>query len=331
MNYYIKRFGQAALTLWVVVTLAFVMVRLMPGGPVDYLTAQFVEQGYPLTRAYELANQYTNIVSDAPLHIQYLNYMEDVLLNLDFGNSTWYSLSVWEIIFQAMPWTIFLMSMALLLRFLFGIALGAVMAFYEGGKFDIGATVVSLLANSVPYYIVALLLLLLFAYNTGWFPVSGRYPNGVDVGLNLAFFTGLFYHAILPVASMVISGVGGLAVGMRANAIQTIGEDYIYVARLRGLPDSRISLRYVAHNAVLPMYTGFMISIGSVFGGSVILEEIFRYQGIGFFFFKAVSARDYPLMMGGFIVTTFAVIAGILIADLTYGMIDPRISVENES
>lgn len=330
-RYILKRIAQAALTTYVVFTLGFVMIRAMPGGIEDYIMVQMLESGADPARARRLAEIYLNINPAKPVHVAYVDYLKSLLLHANFGKSIYFQKPVADIIFQALPWTVFLMSMALLISFAIGIGLGGTMAYVEGGKFDIGATLSTLFANSVPYYITALLLLLFLAYRVELFPVAGAYPDEVQPGVNLAFMGGVFYHAILPVASMVVGRIGGVAIGMRANSIQIIGEDYIRVAQLRGLPTSRISTRYVSHNAVLPLYTSFMISVGSMFGGSVILEEIFRYPGIGYYFFRGVNARDYPLMMGAFVLTAVTVIAAILIADLTYSAIDPRVTVGGEA
>lgn len=329
-SYLAKRVSQAVFTVFIVVSLSFGMIRLIPGGPLDYLQSQMIQQGMDPTQAREFASTYVNVEPDKPLHLQYLDYMSSVFLELDFGKSIIFSEPVSDIVFRALPWTMFVMTMAISLGFFLGIALGGVMALYEGGRFDIGATLSTLLANSVPYYIVALLSLLLFSYNLGWFPTSGRYPGGVEVGINVAFISGVFYHATLPVASLVVTSVGGTAISMRANSIKIIGTDYLRVARLRGIAPSRLAMRYVTYNAVLPLYTSLMISLGAMFGGSVILEQIFRYQGLGYYFFTAISARDYPLLMGSFILTTSAIVVGIMIADFTYGMIDPRISVAGD-
>jgi len=161
------------------------------------------------------------------------------------------------------------------------------------------------------------------AYQAKLFPTGGRVPEGVQSGFNLAYIRGVVYHATLPILStVVLSGLASLA--MRGNSIRVLGEDYMRVAQLRGLSDAVIATQYVARNAILPMYTGFMISVGTVFGGSVILEIIFVYRGVGFYLVEAARARDYPLMMGGFVLITFCVVVALLIADLTYPMLDPR-------
>lgn len=331
MKYLYKRLGLALFTLWVVISFGFVIIRFMPGGPMDYLYSQLLEQGANPKRAERMAELYLNINPNTPLWVQYLDYMSSVLLHGNFGTSIWFNMPVEKIVFAALPWSVFIMLTSILLSFVIGISLGGMMALYESSRFDISATVITLFGNSIPFYIVALILLLVFAYNLNWFPTSGRYPTGVTPGPNLSFVLGVFYHATLPVASMVAGKIGGRAISMRANAISIVGKDYVRVARLRGLPDSRISIRYITHNAILPMYTSLLIGIGTIFGGAVILEQMFRYPGVGFYFYKAVQARDYPLLMGSFVLTTVTILVGILIADMTYGLIDPRINAGGDS
>jgi peptide/nickel transport system permease protein len=149
-------------------------------------------------------------------------------------------------------------------------------------------------------------------------------PNTTP-GFNVPFMMGVIAHAALPFLSLQIAGFGGPALAMRGNSIQVLGSDYIRVAQLRGLSGARIATRYVSRNAILPLYTGFMIGIASMFAGSVILEEIFAYPGVGYYLVRAFESRDYPLMMASFILLAAVTIVGILIADLTYGLIDPRI------
>jgi peptide/nickel transport system permease protein len=185
-------------------------------------------------------------------------------------------------------------------------------------------TVGLIFLNSIPYYIYAILLLFILGFQLDWFPIGARLPEGVEPGWTLEFVSGLLYHAALPILSLLIAGFGGRAIGMRGNSVRVMGEDYVRVAHLRGLKPSRITLSYIARNALLPMYTNLLIAIGFMFGGSVILEQIFNYTGVGYYLFSAISSRDYPLMMGAFLVITVAVVISILIGDLTYGLIDPR-------
>lgn len=141
----------------------------------------------------------------------------------------------------------------------------------------------------------------------------------------------MLYHAVLPILSLVLTSFGGIALSMRANSIQTLGSDYIRGARLRGLSDFRISYRYVARNAILPLYTGLLIQIGFMFGGAVILEQIFSYRGVGYLMLDATLRQDYSVMMGAFMIITIAVVGGVFVADLTYGRLDPRIQTGGEN
>ncbi|WP_135366121.1 ABC transporter permease [Halosimplex halophilum] len=328
-RYYAKRIGQSFVTVYAVVTLSFVLIRLMPGGPIDYLRAQYMRQNLNQEEIQQKIALYTNIETDAPMWEQYVEYMA-ALAQFDFGRSIFYAEPVAGLLGSAVPWTVLYMSISLCLMFAIGVSMGAFMAYREGSRFDTASTLLSIVANSVPYYIAAILLLYLLGFEWSVFPTAGRMNPQTSVGLNLPFVVGVLTHAALPVLSLVVTGFGGKAITMRGNAISELGEDYLRVARLRGLPERRIALRYVARNAILPMYTGIMISIGTMFGGSVILEKIFAYQGVGYYVFKSISSRDYPLMMGGFILITVAVVIGVLIADLTYGKLDPRAGGESD-
>jgi len=328
-SYYAKRAGQSVVTVYAVVTLSFVLIRLMPGGPIDYLRAQYIRQNLSPAEIQQRIARYTNIETTEPLLTQYVEYMWS-LINLDFGVSIFYGKPVSLLLGRAIPWTVLYMSIALCLMFVIGITMGAFMAYREGSAFDTSSTLSAILANSVPYYIAAIILLYFLGYEWSVFPTSGRMAPTTEIGFNVPFISGVLMHAALPVLSLVVTGFGGKAITMRGNAISELGEDYLRVARLRGLSERRIALRYVARNAILPMYTGILISIGTMFGGSVILEKIFTYQGVGYYVFKSISARDYPLMMGGFILITVAVVIGVLIADLTYGKLDPRAGGESD-
>jgi len=172
--------------------------------------------------------------------------------------------------------------------------------------------------------VMAILMLIFLSYRFGWFPTGGKQPTGVVAGFNWPYISGVIHHAALPVGSMLVaSGVASL--GMRGNSIRVLGSDYLRVARLRGLSDATISTQYVARNAVLPMYTEFLISIGQMFGGSIVLEQVFQYRGVGWYMLSALNQRDYPLVMGGFVLITLAVVTALLIADLTYSLVDPRV------
>lgn len=324
-RYFIERTIQAVLTFFAVMTLSFALIRLMPGGPAEILKARLEQSGR--LQDEEMINArvelYTKINPDKPIPEAYYDYTTSVLQG-DLGQSLWYDYTVAEILADAMPWTIFVSAVSMLLLYAIGISLGAVMAYYEASNFDFSSSTISIIITSVPYYVVAVGLLWFLAYTAGWFPTGGRVAADIEPGLTVPFVKSVIYHGTLPIASLVIAGFGGRALSMRGNAIQVLGNDYMRVARLRGLSERRISLSYVARNSILPMYTGIMISIGSLFGGSIILEQIFTYRGAGYYVFQSLGARDYPLLMGGFLLITLGVVVGVYLADLTYGMVDPR-------
>lgn len=322
-NWLIKRLGQAVLTVVVVFHLTFVLVRLMPGNPLEAMMAQMLEQypGDPAT-ARRVVELQLNINPDAPLHVQYVEYMTAVLQG-DLGYSISQNASVNQILAEAVPWTIFYMSIAMVITFVTSICLGAIMAYYEGTKFDTAMTGVAVIETSTPYYVAALLLSFVFAYQLGWFPTGARYPGGVAIGLNPEFVLGALHHAALPIISLIVTGAAA-SLSMRGNSISVLGADHIRVAQLRGLPPTRIALRYVMRNALLPLYTGLLLTVGFMIGGSIILEEIFNYRGMGWYMFAGVNNRDYPLMVGGFMVICVTVVIAMIIADVTYSRIDPR-------
>jgi peptide/nickel transport system permease protein len=332
MNYYVKRAFRSFVTLVLVISVTFGLVRLMPGGPVDYMRAKLRKQNpnMPSEQIDQLVQAYVGVKPDEPLYVQYFNYVTNVLRG-DLGESTYYNEPVAQIYAEAIPWTLFVLGTAMLVTFAIAISLGALLAYKEGSRLDSAVSTVAIVMNSIPYYVAALLLIAVFVTKLDMYPLSGRSSLGVTPGFNLPYITDVLRHATLPMLSVIITGFGVQTLAMRSNSIRVLGEDYIRVAQLRMLPTSRIANQYVARNAILPIYTGFIIQIGFIFGGSIILEDIFRYPGVGYYFFNAITARDYPLMMGGFLIISVAVVIAVTIADLTYGLIDPRASAGGDS
>lgn len=318
IKYLAKRLGFGAVVAYLVATFSFAIVYFMPGSMEDYMHAMQSAGGGgagQVTVTYGLG--------EGSLWEQYTNYMGWLAAG-NLGYSDWYREPVADILGQALPWTLFVMSQAIFFTFLIGIVFGAILAYYESSRFDVVGSSIATILNSIPYYVAALFFLFFLGFHLGWFPTSGQISRGVEPGFNLEFITDALYHSTLPVASFVITAFGMRALQMRGNSISVLGSNYVRVANLRGLSDRTISLRYVARNAVLPLYTGLMIWLGFAFGGAIVLEEIFTYPGIGFYMYQAIVARDVPLMMGAFMLIAIAVLAGLIIADLTYGLIDPR-------
>ncbi|MFB6120761.1 MAG: ABC transporter permease subunit [Halobacteriaceae archaeon] len=320
-----KRLLQAGITIWGAITLSFVIVHKMPGSPAAYMAARLAGVSQlSQTQINRIVQTYLQLKPDAPLHEQYLNYLSSVVLHFDFGRSVTFNRPVSDIILDALPWTIFISLVAISIGTIMFLLIGSFLATKEGSKWDVFGSYFVMFSDSVPYYVVALLLLFVFGFVLGWFPTRGQMQPGTTPGFNLPFMKGVLYYASLPILSFAVTAWGGLS--FRAHCTRILGEDYIRVGRLRGLRESRIMVRYVAWNSLLPMYTGIMAGMAAVFGGSIIMENIFTYPGMGYYMWKAIQTRDYPLMLGGLIIFTVVTVIALLIADLTYGWIDPRVS-----
>ncbi|SIR65737.1 peptide/nickel transport system permease protein [Haladaptatus litoreus] len=331
--YYVKRIGQSVLVFFIALTVTFALYRLLPFGPVEMvkvsLMQQMLEQGQSPSPAQmeninAMVETYTGIDPSVPWYVSYYDYLYNIVVYQDFGRSIFKNRPVFDILFEAMPWSLFISIYGLAFGTTISLLFGAVMAYNEGGKFDTGMTFISIANSTIPYYVVAILTLIVFSFNLGWFPSGGRMDPSTTPGLNLPFIVGVVKHAALPIFSAFIAGFGG-ALAFRGNCIREMGEGYIRVAQLRGISQGRIAIRYVGRNALLPIYTSIMMGVAGIFGSGIILETIFNYPAMGMVTFNALMNRDYPLIMGAFIFFTTITLLGILIADLTYGVIDPRV------
>jgi peptide/nickel transport system permease protein len=189
------------------------------------------------------------------------------------------------------------------------------------------------LLHSVPNYLQAIMIVVFLGVQLGWLPVTsmrGAYSPGVTPALSFEFITDAFFHASLPIATYVLSTIGSWMLIMKSSTLATLDEDYVAAARARGLKDGRITTAYVGRNAVLPLFTQLAIAAGFVVGGSILIEPIFQYQGIGFILRNSVNQRDYPVMQGIFLVVTASVVLANLLADLLYGRLDPRIRITHQ-
>jgi len=334
MAYLRDRLIQAVVTIWGIVTLSFFLNKSLPGGPIEALQADIRESPFKYGLSQNPSQEDVNrvieglvqIPPDKPLWEAYVDYVTQVFVEFDFGQSISVAggTDVMPLILQRAPWTIFLSTVGLLYGAIIGILLGSVMAYYEGTKFDIGMSVSIVLSRSIPYYIAAIFLLFVLGFQWGWFPTGGRVNPDLEPGMNPDWVISVFYYATLPALSFILTGFGGRALGMRANSIRLLGSEYIHNARLRGLSTYRISVTYLARNAILPIWTSIVVSLGGLLGGSVILERIFQYPGMGDLMFEAARLRDFPVLMGALIMVTFLFVLGTLIADFTYPLIDPR-------
>jgi peptide/nickel transport system permease protein len=332
-NFVVRRVFKAFFTIFFVITLTFFLIRLLPGNPVEvYINTQMGQYGIPYQDAAAQAAALFSIDPNEPMYHQYLGYLGK-LVRGDLGKSLIsVGTPVSKIILQYLPWTLFSVGLSLLISFTLGIILGMIIAYRRETPLDHVLSTIGSLLHSIPNYLLAIIIVVFFGVRLGWLPITrmrGSFSPGVTPAVSLHFFADALYHAALPMAAYILTTIGSWMLIMKSSTLAALDEDYVTVARARGLKDSRIITAYVGRNAVLPLFTQLAVAIGFVAGGSLLVEPIFQYQGIGLVLRNAVNQRDYPVMQGIFLVLTFSVIVANLAADLLYGRLDPRIRVGN--
>ncbi len=328
-NYMVSVVTQGLLTIWAVTTFTFFLIRLMPGNPIDIKIDQLQrQQGIGYEEARARASLLFGFNPNQPVGAQYLDYFGK-LLHGDMGLSiTSPGIKVTDQILAYLPWTLFSAGLGILISFSLGVLLGLVMAYWRGGILDNVVTVIASILYGVPDYIIPLFLIIVVGIQWGWFS-PGQMRGGVDPSIKPGFtpeyIGSILKLAILPVVTYVLASIGGWVLTMKSSTLSTLGEDYINVAKARGLSERRILTGYVGRNALLPLVTRLAISIGFLVGGSIVIEELFQYPGIGRNLLRAINARDYTTMQGMFLVITVAVVISNVLADLLFGILDPRV------
>lgn len=323
MPYLLRKFGILLFTLWVAVTLNFVLPRLVPGDPVGAMIAKYQGRLDPqAVDALKIAYGLDDLGS--PIE-QYFTYLGK-LAQGDFGRSIGqFPTPVSEIIAVAAPWTIGLIGVCTLLSFLIGSALGLYSAWRRGGALADALPPIALFLNSMPYFWFALLLLYAFAYRQSLFPLSGNLDPFIGDAWTPKWWASMLRHAVLPALTIVVTAAGGWLITMRNNVMSVMAEDYLAFARAKGLSEGRILNRYVLRNALLPSFTAFGIALGFVVGGSILTETVFSYPGLGLYLYQAVVGLDYPLMQAIFLFIALAVLIANFIVDAMYALLDPRV------
>jgi peptide/nickel transport system permease protein len=322
MRYALRRLGFFAVTLWAALTLNFFLPRLMPGNPAEAMMGKF--RGPVSPQALKALEVAFGVNTKEGLFGQYLHYLGDVASG-NFGTSLYfYPQSVGRVILNAIPWTLGLVGVTTVLAFLLGTGIGIMAAWRRGGRLDSIAPPVFVITSAIPYFWVGMMLILVFAVRLQWFPAAFGFNVSQTPSLSLPFIVDIVKHAILPAAALLITTIGTWILTMRNTMVTTLAEDYVRMARAKGLPSRRIMLDYAARNAILPNLTGFAMSLGFVVGGAILVEYVFNYPGVGYMLLQAVSNEDYPLMQALFLLITVAVLVAILLADVATAILDPR-------
>ena len=322
MRFFLRRLAFYAITLWAAVTINFVIPRIMPGDPVSALIAK--NQGRISTDAAASLRTLFGLDEQSTLWDQYVDYWR-LLLSGDLG-----------IVLHVLPDAR-----------VGGDRAGAALdggprrhrdahqlhprhrssARASAGAAARGPTPCCRSPPSsrrCPYFWLALIAIAIFSVTLGWFPASGSYNRNLVPEWSWEFVGSVIYYGTLPAITIVVASVAGWMLGMRNMMVTVSSEDYVTVAHAKGLTERRVLWGYAARNSILPQISSFALSLGFIVGGTLVMEIVFSYQGIGYFLFTAVAAKDYPLMQGIFLVITIAVLVANIAADFAYGVLDPR-------
>ncbi len=307
-------------TLWAALTINFFLPRFMKGDAVD----QYLARNRNVSpEAAEALRALLGLDTDKSLFQQYLDYW-GLLLRGDLGVSLLHGLRpVTEVISQALPWTVGLVGFATIVSFFIGTVGGAVIGWRRGSRLDLLIPVTTFL-STIPYFWLGLLAIALFSVNLHWFPIGKAYGVGVSPEWSFEFIGEVIHHGTLPAVTIIVASLGGWMLGMRNMMLTVLDEDYITVAQAKGMPGRRVLWRYAARNAVLPQIQSFALSIGFIVGGTIVMEMVFSYPGVGKLLLDATNAKDYALMQGVFLVITLSVLVANILADVAYAFLDPR-------
>lgn len=325
MRFLVRRLGFLLVALWAALTLNFFIPRLMPGNPAESMMARF--HGHINPSALHALEVAFGVNTNQSLISAYFEYLGNTLHGNLGVSISYYPIPVITTIMRALPWSLGLVGLSTVLGFIIGTAVGAIAAWRRGGVMDSVLPPIFIVISAFPYFWVGLLSIWLFALTLNWFPLLGGYSETVLPNWSWSFIGDVLMHAILPAFTILITSIGGWILTMRNNMITVVAEDYVKMARAKGLKNRRILWQYAGRNAMLPNLTGFAMSLGFVISGAILVEYVFNYPGVGFMLLQAVQNEDYPLMQALFLLITVAVLLAIFISDIVTAVLDPRTRV----
>ncbi|MDP6969529.1 MAG: ABC transporter permease [Gammaproteobacteria bacterium] len=322
MSFVVRRFSFYFIAIMVAITFNFVIPRMMPGDPVDALFA--AAQGRMPLETLQAYKEMLGFV-DGPLWVQYLKYIKSIF-TWDLGPTIMlYPLPVTELLAVKVPWTIGLAGMSTVISVMIGLLIGTYASYHRGGFTDRFMPGFWAFVGAMPQPVTALFVFFILALSWKWFPLSYGADPDLDSGWTWEYIASVLHHAVLPITCMILGGIGAWIFNMRNAMINVLGEDYITMAKAKGLSSRRIMTHYAARNALLPVVTAVSMQIGFVMAGAIFIETVFNYPGVGLLLFKALGARDYPTMQACFLLIVVFVLVFNFIADLLYLWLDPRL------
>ncbi len=327
--YVFNRLVTLLLTVWIAATLIWIIPRLSPVDPAEIMLGRMTAGAGTVANSEAiLATLQERFGLNDPMIVQYVKYLRNVV-QFDFGLSTAsFPTPVATMIGNALPWTVGLMLVSIVITFIIGNLLGALMVWDHSPKLVRVAIPAAMVFTSIPPILSGLLLMWIFAANMQWFPLTGAYGLFVEPGWTWAFVQSVIYHGFLPALSIVVVSFGFWALGMRGLMITVQGEDYTKLAEAKGLRPRYILYRYMIRNAILPQITAFALKIGLLIAGQVLVERIFAYNGMGKLLYDAILDQDFPVIQGVSYVIILMTALSVFLVDLIYPLIDPRIRHE---
>jgi peptide/nickel transport system permease protein len=315
-----RRVVQALLTILFIVLLNFILFRMMPGSPERVLTRN------PNISAEVKTQLRAKWGLDKPLiPDQFVAFVASTVQG-DFGLSYKYrGQPVTEVLGSRIWPTVILFGLGEIIAIVGGIALGAYAGWKRGGRVDYVGNGLSLILYSTPYFVLGMFLLVVFATTLGWFPTNGMLSAGARFDSPVEQLADFAHHLVLPLATVSLGLIGLYSILMRSSIIGTLSEDYVQTARAKGLPDGHVLRAHALPNALLPAVTVVAIQFGFVIAGAITAEVVFNWPGIGTLTVDALAARDYPVLQGIFLLLAVSVVVANLLADLVYGVLDPRV------
>jgi len=317
-TYIIRRLLWGIVVLFLVSLIVFFSVRLLPGDPVLIFAAQMQSGGSITEEALDKLRVEYGL--DKPVPIQYLNWIKGVITG-DLGKSIMYREDVGQLLAERFPVTLYLGLIAVVVSTVFGIFFGLIAAIRRGKWIDSVVTFMSYIGLTIPVFLLALLLIYLFGLKLGWLPIAGYTSPFENFGVSLR-------QSIMPVICLAVVPLAVTARQMRSSVLEVNNMDYVRTAWSKGLKEKVVVSRHVLKNSMLPVVTMLGISIGLIFGGSVIIENMFAIPGVGRLLVGSVFGQDYVVIQGGTLVIAAIIIVVNLIVDISYGWLDPRIRYE---
>jgi peptide/nickel transport system permease protein len=325
--YLLSRLGQFALVVFIGINISFIVTHATPIDPVEQSIAAATQYGSTSPEAIAMMRQSLRELyglEGSPWE-QYLSFWRRVAVG-DFGPSlSAFPTPVSVLIWRAIPWTVGLLLVSTVITWILGNLLGGLAGYYRRSSLLRFAGILAMAFHPIPYYIVAFLLLIVFGYLWPVLPISGGYMMNMERAFNLTFILSLLKHSALPISSLVLVGLGGWFMGMRSLVSNVVNEDYVIYAELGGVKRRRILASYVMRNSLVPQVTGLAMSLGAIFNGAIITEQVFGYPGVGTLLISSVHAGDYSLVLGITTVSILAVSTTVLLIDLLYPLLDPRV------